>query len=94
MHNDGDCAVCRGCGTKLVDWSGKPARPYYTGNTIAYHPDTKYAAKTCYYGGFVCSRGCDWRSCLELEESMPGHAGQRSVSSDVQRKIEAKWGAQ
>lgn len=93
MRARADVATCRGCRTVLVDAFGKPARPWYTGNQNAYHPDTKRAAKSCYYGGFVCRQSCDLRACLELERDMPGHGGaQTVVSSEVRRMSNQKWG--
>lgn len=92
MHSQDDHAVCRGCGTILVDAMGLPARPYYTGNRHAYHPISKRPAKTSYYGGFACSDTCDMRSALEHEQSMPGHgSSQTSASHEMRKKIAAKW---
>lgn len=59
-------AKCRGCGMNLV------GRPYEMGGT-ATHPTTGRPCPVNYYGGFVCSEVCDYRACLELEQSMPGH---------------------
>jgi hypothetical protein len=44
-----------------------------------------------YYGGYVCSRSCDYRACLELEGSMPGHGGQTRPGTEAMRSIEANW---
>lgn len=85
-----DDASCRGCGRVLI------GRNYCFGGR-AYVPRADgchgIEAKVNYYGGFVCSRSCDYRSSLELEESMPGHAGQRSLSpnSPAMRHIELNW---
>lgn len=54
-------ARCRGCG-KTAD-----VPEYCLGGP------TPSGWKINYYGGFVCSPGCDFRSSLELEQSMPGH---------------------
>lgn len=78
------CAVCRSCGRAL---NGKP---YHMGGN-AYHPDTGKRCPANYYGGYVCSRQCDYNASLELEESMPGHSGQRSLSGDTLRRIDANW---
>jgi hypothetical protein len=58
-------AKCRGCGKKLG------GTPYHLGGH-AYDPDTGEAVKACHYGGWVCSRECDVRACVELEGTMPG----------------------
>ena len=85
----GDTAECRGCGKTL---SGKP---YYTGGN-AYDPVTGKQAKVNFYGGYVCSRECDYRASLALEQSMPGHRGQRSLhrGSEAARRIAASWGSE
>lgn len=86
-----DPATCRGCHTILVDYFGQPAKAYHTGNTLAYHPRTQKPVKSCYYGGFVCSRECDHRACLRLERSMPGHgSAQTSLGQDAARSLR-KW---
>ena len=87
-----DHARCRGCGIGLVDAIGQPAPPYYRSHyPHPYHPYTNHPAKSCYYGGFVCSESCDRKACLELEQSMPGHRGQTSLDSSFLRKLEIKW---
>lgn len=82
-------AVCRGCGKHLH------GSPYFKGGHASVWIDEKYSheAKVNYFGGWVCSRSCDYRASLELEESMPGHGGQRSLSPEVMARIEGKWGA-
>jgi tRNA(Ile2) C34 agmatinyltransferase TiaS len=50
------------------------------------------SGKTNYYGGFVCSRSCDYNAALELERSMPGHGyAQKEVGTDAYRKIKLNW---
>lgn len=72
MHSSDDKAVCRGCGRELI------GKPYYMGGS-AYLPGPKIArAPACHYGGYVCSRDCDVRACLELEQDMPGHGWQQA----------------
>lgn len=81
-----ETAVCRGCGCKLT------GKPYYTGNIYAFDPVTKREAKINFYGGFVCSQECDFRSSLELEKSMPGHGGsQRTISDMASAKMARNW---
>jgi hypothetical protein len=85
-----DSACCRGCGKVLR------GKPYYMGG-IAYLPleEGGGQAKTCLYGGFVCSRSCDVKACLALEQSMPGHGiSQKQVLPETKRNIDAKWGDQ
>lgn len=65
-------------------------KPYYMGGR-AYHPRTGEQAKVNSYGGFVCSRSCDYRASLELEETVPGHYGQRFLSGETLRRVNANW---
>lgn len=83
-------ATCRGCNRVLI------GRNYFFGGQ-AYIPRANGAAgenaRVNYFGGWVCSRECDYRSSLELEGSMPGHQGQRTLSpnSPAARSIERNW---
>jgi hypothetical protein len=80
-----EVATCRGCGLVLR------GKPYWAGGR-AYHPDHGRECMKNYYGGFVCSRGCDVRAALELEQSMPGHGlKQTSVGADAMRRIISNW---
>lgn len=69
---DLDIAQCRGCGREL------DGRDYRFGGE-AFVPNMpnkrgpRERAKVNFYGGFVCSRECDWRASLRHEQSMPGH---------------------
>lgn len=88
MHSCTDTqAVCRGCGRKLE------GSPYWKGGRAAVWVNGRYshAAKANYYGGWVCSRSCDYRASLELEGSMPGHQGQRSLDGPAMARINANW---
>lgn len=81
-----DTAVCRGCGRKL------DGKPYYMGGD-ARIPETGRRAGVCHYGGFVCSYGCDWRACLRLEQTMPGHGlNQTKLDGNLDRELRQKWG--
>lgn len=90
MHSCTDTqAVCRGCGLKL---EGSPyfkgGRAYVKTPTGAY----KHAAKVNYYGGWVCSRSCDHKASLELEQDMPGHGyHQKRLGSEAQRSLDNNW---
>ena len=78
-------AHCRGCGMELK------GEPYYMGGSV-YHPNTGERCKTNYYGGFVCSSRCDFKSSLELEHSMPGHDGrQRSLGCYAKESFDNNW---
>lgn len=81
-------SVCRGCGKKL-NGNGSP------GNGV-YDPKTKQDAKWNYYGGWVCSERCDYNASLELERSMPGHTGQKSLSigSYSYNSVKSNWNEQ
>jgi len=52
----------------------------------AYHPRTGELCKINFYGGYVCSQGCDYRSSLELEQSMPGHGVQQKTIGCIARE--------
>jgi len=79
-------AECRGCGMILR------GRPYCYGGS-AYHPQTGERAKANYYGGFVCSQECDFRSSLRLEQSMPGASGEisRTLSCYANDHYKNNW---
>jgi len=81
---DDTVARCRGCGRELR------GKPYWMGGS-AYHPDTGEQAKVNFYGGFVCSRGCDRRASLELEDSMPGAGRSTTLSTYAQQRLESNW---
>ncbi len=88
MHNCTDTqAVCRGCGLKL---RGSPS---WKGG-LAYHPEPKGEVYQCHYGGWVCSRRCDIRACVELEGTMPGCGGVNGyerLSLYAKESIERHW---
>lgn len=78
-------AECRGCKLRLR------GRSYCYGGD-AYHPRTGERAKVNFYGGFVCSRECDYRASLELERTMPGHGyEQRILSGSALRSVILNW---
>lgn len=78
-------ATCRGCGRRL------DGHPYHTGRS-AYVPETGERAKANHYGGWTCSRECDFNSSLRLEQSMPGHgSGQQSLSCYAQMSLVSNW---
>lgn len=85
-------AVCRGCGRHLQ------GSPYFKGGR-AYvpaenprHAHDSRPAKVNYYGGWVCSRACDYRASLELERSMPGHgSGQTRLDGPALERINSNW---
>lgn len=81
-------AVCRGCG-KLLKGS-----PYFKGGSAS-TPEGR-SARVCYYGGWVCSYGCDVRACAELEDSMPGHGtglahAMRTLDRRARERIKSNW---
>ena len=77
-------ATCRGCQQVLR------GLPYHTGKP-AYHPVTGERCKSNHYGGHVCSEQCDRRAYLKMEQSMPGHIGQKSIDLNASRTISRKW---
>lgn len=82
-------AECRGCGRTI------PGKPYYMGGPAPYEhtPERPYHRwRANHYGGWVCSRGCDFRAALNLEQSMPGHGdGQRSPGCYPSGFLDEKW---
>lgn len=90
MHHCTDTqAVCRGCGQRLN------GSPYFKGGA-AYVPRADGSngpqAKSNYFGGWVCSRECDYRASLELERDMPGHGHkQRQPGREAMARINANW---
>jgi len=47
-----------------------------------------------HYGGYVCSRRCDIRACVELEGTMPGCAtvnGYSRLSCYAKERIKSNW---
>jgi hypothetical protein len=78
-------AECRGCGLPLR------GRPYCYGGS-AHHPRTGERAKINHYGGYVCSRTCDYRASLELEQTMPGHGYQQTrLSCYASESLARNW---
>ena len=84
MHSSDTEAVCRGCGKVL---RGKPA---YAGMP-AFDPETGEQCPRNYYGGFVCSEGCDRRAILEQESSFPGAGKAVLMTQGAQSKFNANW---
>lgn len=90
MHSCTDTqAVCRGCGKRLG------GSPYWKGGAAYVMNDKggyRHAARRNYYGGWVCSRTCDYRASLELEQSMPGHGhSQRQPCREAMERINSNW---
>lgn len=80
-------ATCRGCGRALK------GHAYWTGK-LAYIPETNEQARANFYGGWVCSRDCDVRASLELEQTMPGHGyGQQTPGCFAMERIRRNWGS-
>ena len=80
-------AVCRGCG-KLLN-----GNPFWKGGS-AYDPQTRERAKANFYGGWVCSRQCDYKAAMEQERSMPGCGNYRGsfCMAYQQGELDRKWG--
>jgi hypothetical protein len=76
-------AICRACKKEL---EGKP----YSQGGFAYFNGKQ--CKVNYYGGFVCSKQCDYRASLELEQSMPGHGcTQTRLTGNSMKSYERNW---
>ena len=85
-------AICRHCYRELI------GRNYCYGGD-AYIPNRDGSrgrrAPVNYYGGFVCSRECDFRAALALEQSMPGHGySQKTLNGPAMDRINSSWGDQ
>lgn len=85
-HCTDDQAVCRGCGRHL------DGSPYFKGGR-AFLPGGGYReAKVNHYGGWVCSRECDVRAALALEQSMPGHGVQQTrIGQAARERVNRNW---
>jgi len=80
-----EVATCRWCRIPLR------GRPYCYGGR-AYHPRTGEECRVNYYGGFVCSRSCDFKASLELEQTMPGHGyEQKTLGRDAADSLKRNW---
>lgn len=85
MHSSDTHAVCRGCGLVLrgkPDWAGGHA----------YHPETGERCPRTFYGGYVCSRNCDFKASVEQLASMPGCHGAKYPDGGAMQKIRENWG--
>ena len=85
-----DQATCRHCGRKLI------GRNYCFGGR-AYIPNAQgnagKQAPVNYYGGYVCSRLCDYNASLDLEQSMPGHGfSQKRIDGPALDRVKSNWG--
>jgi len=87
MSEQDDRAKCRGCGMILR------GRAYCFGGA-AFNPITGEQCKVNFYGGFVCSPGCDEKSSLELERDQPGHSGdQKRLGCFSRESFNRNWGS-
>lgn len=80
-------AVCRGCGMVLR------GKPYGLGGP-AFNPFTGKQVKMNHYGGWVCSRDCDWKAAMALERTMPSNIGYTASSCMAyqdQAEFDRKW---
>lgn len=80
-------AECRACGKAIF------GKPYYSGgNTSRLVPLTWDEPKANYYGGYVCSKKCDYDATLSLEQSMPGHGcSQSELDTQMTKFISSRW---
>lgn len=85
MKHSNEHAVCRWCGLILK------GKPYHMGGA-AYHPRTDERCPINHYGGFVCSESCDFRASLELEQTMPGHAyNKTTIGQSASESLRNNW---
>ena len=79
-------ATCRNCGKELI------GKPYYMGGgAYIKKRGVLEAVPVNHYGGYVCSYACDYKASLELEQSMPGHQGQRELRGNVLESVRRNW---
>ena len=80
-----ETAECRHCRRELK------GKPYYMGGP-AYIPETGKRARVNHYGGFVCSRECDFQASVALERSMPGHSyNQQTLGCYSRQSFARNW---
>jgi len=84
MNHSETKAVCRGCGLELK------GGPYHKGGQ-AHHPRTGKQCPVNHYGGFVCSRECDWRASVEQVASMPGCGSAKLPDCYAAERIKRNW---
>jgi len=89
QHVKDSQATCRHCSRVLI------GRAYQYGGA-AYIPNAQgragRRAPVNYYGGYVCSRSCDYRAALALEQDMPGHGySQKSISGAPLDRVNSNW---
>ena len=77
-------AGCRNCGKIFI------GKPYYKGGH-AYDPKTMERMPANFYGGFVCSRNCDVKVCLNMSSSMPGAGKAYFLNSLERQHVEHNW---
>lgn len=82
MTSDG--AKCRYCKKEL---NGKP---YYMGGK-AYHPITGKECPVNHYGGYVCSKQCDYSASLEQLVDMPGCGSSSKPTDSALSTIRHNW---
>lgn len=75
---------CRYCGKSLKGGM------YYTGKS-AYHPETGERCKANFYGGWICSKSCDYNASMEMESSMPGAGRATRLGSSAERHYKSNW---
>jgi ribosomal protein L34E len=85
MHDSDTNAVCRNCGMILK------GKPYHMGGT-AYHPHTNEQCPVNHYGGFVCSRVCDYHASLKQLRSMPQCGTATRLDCYADASLKRNWG--
>lgn len=63
-----DSAECRGCKLQLI------GKPYHLSTGAAYHPLTREQVTVSFWGGYVCSDGCERRVDRDMKQSIDEHA--------------------
>ncbi len=59
----------------------------------AFVPGTTDNAKRNYYGGWVCSRECDYKACIAMEVSWGARRQSCCPNKPAMERIEFNWGA-
>jgi len=73
---------CRNCGEKISVYKNQSAKVDHS----------KEDAKWNQYGGWVCSRSCDYNACVTMESSFPGAGVTKTPGQSSMRKIKENWG--
>lgn len=81
---------CRYCGRTI---HAQGHQDYYTAHWFD-HQNKSQRAAVNHFGGYVCSRECDVRACLQMLSSMPGAGPAKSLDSYCNKSVNDNWSRQ